>query len=214
MITTRMLTHAVAALLLCCMSGCGVLPTRENIQLIEPQVKVAPDAAWPNVTWQLSIARPSADRMLDSNRIAVSPTTGDLQVYKGAAWSDPVPDVLQTAVVEAFEDSGKIPAVARQATAMRADYLLLLDIRDFEAVYADPKSPPNALIEVAAKLIDANGHVVAARTFRQSAAATATAVPAVAGAFDNALSALTRELVGWSLNAGQQAQATSAKPVK
>lgn len=201
-------------LLAVCLVGCGVLPKKENIQVIALQAKVAPDAAWPSVNWQLSVSRPTANRMLDTNRIAVSPTPGLLQVYKGAAWTDAAPDLLQRAVVEGFEDSGKITAVGRQATAVRADYLLLLDMRHDEAVYADPAAPPRATLEINAKLIDASGHVVATHTFSQSTPASSTAVPAVVQAFDTALTALTRELVGWTLNAGQQAQMAGAKRVK
>ena len=101
-----------------------------------------------------------------------------------------------------------------RATAVRADILLLLDIRHFEAVYADPalnsragQSPPNAMIEINAKLLDSNGRVIATRTFSRSAPASATAVPAVAHAFDDAMTGLTSELVGWTLNSGQQARA-------
>ena len=210
----RIFACSAALLLLFCMSGCGVLPKKENIQVVAPHIKIAPDAAWPMVNWQLSVARPTANRMLDSNRIVVSPTPGALQVYKGAAWTDAAPDVLERAVVEAFEDSGKIAAVGRQATAVRADYLLLLDIRHYEAVYATAAASPSAIIEINAKLIDTTGHVAATRTFSQSTPASGTAVPAVAQAFDTALTALTGELIGWTLTAGQQAQAAAKTPKK
>ena len=203
----RIFTRSAALLLMLCMAGCGVLPKKENIQVFAPQVKVAPDASWPGVSWQLAVARPSTSKLLDSSHIVVSPTPETLQVYHAASWTDSVPELLQSIVAEAFEDSGKITAVARQATAVRADFLLLLDIRHFEAVYANPKSPPNVLIEIGAKLVDSNGHVAAARTFSQSTAASGIAVPAVTAAFNAGLVGLTHELVGWALNAGQHAQA-------
>ena len=213
---SRLHVYCRQAILLLALSlaACGILPKKENIQVVMPQVKVAPDAAWPAVKWQLSVARPSTSTMLDSTRIVVSPRPGALQVYKGAAWTDAAPDVVEAAVVQAFEDSGKINAVGRQATAVRADFLLLLDMRHYEAVYAEPAAPPKALIEINAKLIDATGHVAATRTFTQSAPASATAVPAVAQAFDTGLTALAGELVGWTLNAGQQAQAVAKMPKK
>lgn len=212
--TTRIFVRAATLLLMACTTACGVLPKQENIQVFAPQAKVTPDPAWPKVSWQLAVARPSANKMLDSSHIIVSPTPDMLQVYHAASWTDVVPDLLQTTIAEAFEDSGKIGAIARQATSVRADFVLLLDIRHFEAVYADPKSPPNALIEVGAKLLDTNGHVVDARTFRQSAPATGIAVASVTHAFDTALAALTSELVGWTLNTGQQAKAAARSSTK
>ena len=210
----RIFARAAAILLMLCMASCGILPKKENIQVFAPQVKVAPDPSWPGVSWQLAVARPSTSKLLDSSHIVVSPTPETLQVYRAASWTDSVPELLQSIVAQAFEDSGKITAVARQATAVRADFLLLLDIRHFEAVYANPKSPPNTLIEVSAKLVDSNGHVVAARTFSQTTAASGIAVPAVTEAFNSGLIGLTRELVGWTLNAGQQAQAATKTPKK
>ena len=213
-IAPRIFARCAALLLMLCMAGCGVLPKKENIQVIAPHVKVAPDASWPGVGWQLAVARPTTSKLLDSSHIVVSPTPETLQVYHAASWTDSVPELLQSIVAEAFEDSGKITAVARQATAVRADFLLLLDIRHFEAVYANPKSPPNTLIEVSAKLVDSNGHVIAARTFSQTTAASGIAVPAVTEAFNIGLIGLTRELVGWTLNAGQHAQAATNMPKK
>lgn len=210
----RIFARSATLLLLLCVTSCGILPKKENIQVYAPQAKVTPDASWPTVSWQLSLARPTASRLLDSSRLVVSPTPDTMQVYQAASWTDSAPDLLQTVVAEAFEDSGKITAVARQATAVHADFLLLLDIRHFEAVYANPKSPPNALIEVGAKLVDTNGHVVAARTFSQTTAASGIAVPVVTEAFNAGLVGLTRELVGWTLNSGQQAQAVTKMPKK
>jgi cholesterol transport system auxiliary component len=211
---SRFFSGGTVLLLMACMTGCGVLPKKENIQVIVPQVKVAPDAAWPTVSWQLAVARPVASKLLDSNRIAVSPTPGTMQIYHGASWNDAAPDVFEDVVVAAFEDSGRILAVGRQATAVRADYMLAMDMRHFEAVYADPKTPPDALIAINAKLIDSNGHVVAMHTFRQSVAASGTAVPEVAHAFDTGLGAIAAELVGWTLDAGQRAHAAAKAPRK
>lgn len=212
--TIRVFAHGSVLLLVLCMAACGVLPKKENIQVFAPQIKIVTNANWPAVSWQLSVARPSASKLLDTSRMVVSPAPDTLQVYHAAAWTDAAPDLLQTIVAQAFEDSGKITAVGRQATAVRADFLLLLDIRHFEAVYSDPKSPPNAVVEVAAKLLDTNGHVVAAHTFSQSAPALGTAMPAVAHAYDNALTAFSTELIGWALNAGQHAQAMAKVPKK
>jgi cholesterol transport system auxiliary component len=212
--TNRVFARGIALLLVLCMAACGLLPKKENIQVFAPQVKVAPDASWPTVSWQLSVARPSTSKLLDTSRMVVSPMPDTLQVYQAASWTDSVPDLLETVVADAFEDSGKVNAATRQATAVRADFLLLLDIRHFEAVYADPKSPPNAVVEINAKLLDTNGHVVAAHTFSQSAPASSTAIPAVAHAFDSALTAFTSELVGWTLNAGQHWRATTKSSMK
>lgn len=189
------------------MIGCGgILPKKEPLRIIAPQVHVAPDPEWTQVAWQLTVARPSANDMLDSRRMAVSPVPGQIQVYKGVSWSDSMPDIVQMAVVEAFEDSGKILAVGRQSSGLRTDYTLQMEMRDYQAVYHDPASPPEVTLTINAKLIDAiSGRAVASRNFHQAVAASATSPTAVAQAFDNALSALVHDMVGWTLYSGQQA---------
>jgi cholesterol transport system auxiliary component len=204
----RTITAIVLALAL---AGCGgLLPKKEPTQVIAPQVHVAPDPAWPHVAWQLSIARPSTNDMLDSRHLAVSPAPGQIQVYKGVAWDGTVPDMVQDAVVEAFEDSGKILAVGRQTSGLRTDYALQMDMRDYQAVYRDAAGPPEITLVINARLVDnTTSRAVASRTFRQAVPASGTGVPAVAQAFDSALGALVHDLVGWTLDSGQQARSNA-----
>ena len=193
------------------LAGCGgLLPKKEPIQVIAPQVHVVSDPAWPQVAWQLSIVRPSTNDMLDSRHLAVSPAPGQIQVYKGATWDSTVPDMVQDTVVEAFEDSGKILAVGRQTNGLRTDYALQLDLRDYQAVYRNAAGPPEITLVINARLVDSNtSRAVASRTFRQVVPASGTGVPAVAQAFDSALGTLVHDLVGWTLNSGQQAKSNA-----
>ncbi len=206
----------VAIALMLPLFGCSVLlPKNEPQQIITPQVHVAPDPAWPKVAWQLAVARPNANDMLDSRRMAVIPSPGQIQVYKGVSWDDTVPNVLQDAVVNAFEDSGKILGVAHQTSGLRTDFALQLDIRDYQAVYRDAATPPEVTLVINAKLIDyTTTRAVASRTFRQTVPASGTAVPAVAQAFDTALSAFAHDVVGWSLSSGEEARSHAAAALK
>ena len=92
--------------------------------------------------------------MLDSTRIAVRPVPGELQVYKGASWARTPVEMLEDGVLRTLEDSGRIPAVARQGSGMSADYRLLMDLRHFEADYAAGATPA-AVLEVSTKLLHA-----------------------------------------------------------
>lgn len=187
-------------------TGCSLLGNSgpaERGTIYSPDVRVAPDPAWPKVEWQLSIAGATASRMVDSPRISVRPSPAELQVYAGASWSQPSTDLLENTVLRAFEDSGRIDAVARSEVGIRPDYKLVMDIRRFEADYAG-QAIPTATIEVAAKLLyNRDQRVAASRTFLQAVPAHGTAVPEVVAAFEQALGALTTDLVGWTLVSGQ-----------
>ena len=193
------------------MAGCGILPEKQSIALYAPEARIQPDPAWPTVGWQLQVPRPHAAELLDSPRIVVRPVPGELQVYKGAVWTQPAPDLLQDTLLRAFEDSGRITGVARHGSGVTGDYDLLLDLRRFDSDYA-PGSPA-AVIEISAKLVSARSNqVVASRAFRATAPASATEVGAVSRAFEQALGTLATEVVGWTLVEGERHAGTAATP--
>jgi cholesterol transport system auxiliary component len=165
---------------------------------------VQADPGWPQVSWQLAIAKPSAARLIDSPRINVRPTPGELEVYRGATWSQPATDILEDTLLRGFEDSGKIDAVARIATGIRSDYKLTTDLRRFESDYRGGEVPA-ATIELNAKLIHSlDQRVVAARTFVVAEPATSAEISSVAAAFETALNKTSSELIGWTLLSGQR----------
>lgn len=196
---------AVPATLALALAGCLSVGDSPNITVYSPQVRPLVAADAPNVPWSLVVMAPQSSDALDSVRIAVRPQPGTLQVYRGAAFSDPVPDMLQRLLVEGFEDSGRIGAVGRQASGVRGDFALYLDIRHFEAVYADRSQPPAVVLEVHAKLMgNPSSRVLASRTFRIERAAAGEEVPELMPAFESALGEMVGEVVGWTLASGQQ----------
>ena len=195
----------LAALLCAALSGCLSTP-KDAPAIYAPALTTQADPAWPAVTWQLSIARPTAPRMMDSSRIAVSPTPGELQVYKGALWASAPGEMLEDGVLRALEDSGKIPAVARQGSGIGADYRLVMDIRHFEADYQGGATP-SAVIEVNAKLLHMPDQAITgSRTFRQLQPAAGTDAGLVAQAFGQALGTVGGEISGWVLATGEAHQ--------
>jgi cholesterol transport system auxiliary component len=196
----------LAALLLAgpLLTACSIVGSPKDAPTVfAPEAKAAADPTWPRVAWQLATTRPGAARVLDSSRIAVSPVPGELQVYKGAAWARTPPEMLEDGVLRTLEDSGKIPAVARQGSGIGADYRLVMEIRHFEADYAGA-AVPSAVVEVSAKLLHATDQaVVGSRVFRHAQPASGTEVGRVAEAFSQALGATSSDIAGWVLTTGQ-----------
>lgn len=185
------------------LGGCALLGSKDPTTIYAPDPRVEADPSWPKVGWQLSTTRPTAPRMMDSLRIAVSPVPGELQVYKDASWARTPTEMIDDGVLRALEDSGKIPAVARQGSGIGADYRLVMDLRDFEADYAGA-AVPSAVIEVNVKLLHSHDQtVVGSRTFRHAQPASGTDVGVVADAFSQALGATTHDIAGWVLTTGQ-----------
>lgn len=196
----RMPAFALLTLLL---GACSILGGAEPIRILDPSARVSPSADWPQARWALIVLRPLASQSLDSERIVVRPAPGAMQVYKGAVWSDTAPDVVQTSLLRAFEDSGRILSVARPGGAVRGDFHLASELRAFESVYDG--ATPNVVIELHARLVTvADGKALAAKTFRVSEPASGTDIGTVSEAFSRALVKLDREVVGWTLAEGNR----------
>jgi cholesterol transport system auxiliary component len=203
---TRPRRIALAALL-AALAGCSsLLGPKDTPTIYAPQTAATADPAWPTVAWPLGTVRPTSARILDGTRIAVSPVPGELQVYKSALWARTPPEMLEETILRMLEDSGKIPAVARQGSGIGAEYRLVMDIRHFEADYAGGASP-SAVIEVNAKLLHMPDQSVAgSRTFRQVQPAAGIEVGRVAEAFGQALGTISRDVAGWTLATGNDHQ--------
>lgn len=210
-IRARLWIACVAVLVVASLAGCSVLGgKKEPGTVYAPDPRVAADPAWPSVDWQLSLSPPSAARVFDGYRIAVRPAPGELEVYKGASWAKPPTDMLQDTVLRALEDSGRIPAVARQATGIGADYKLVMDLRRFEADYAGSTTTPAATIEANAKLIHASDeNIVASRTFLRAEPAGSAEVASVSDAFSRSLTVVGGEIAGWVLTTGEAHERSS-----
>ena len=211
---TKPIRTLLCAALLASIAGCGIVPKKEPLSLYAPEATVQPDPSWPAVQWALQIPRPHASELLDSPRIVVRPATGELQVYHGAIWAEPAPDLVQDAVLRAFEDSGRIQGVARRGSGISGDYELILDVRRFESDYAGG-AVPNADVEILAKLVaNRTNVVIATRSLKQRTPAATTAVGDVAHAFDASLSTVVQQLVGWALVEGDKYDRAHPQPVK
>lgn len=179
--------------------ACGILPEKQTIAIYSPLPPVQVDPNWPDARTHVVVMRPTAGVMLDSARILVRPNGDELQVYKGAVWTDPAPDLLQASVLRVLEDSGKLAGVGRRGSGVAGDYELLMDIRRFDADYAGG-TIPNAVLEISAKLISSKENTVrASRIFRADAQAAGTDLPAVNRAFQTALGQATADIAAWTL---------------
>lgn len=195
------LTLALALLL----GGCGMVPKKSEISIYDPQPASQIDPAWPAADARLLIQRPNADRLIDSSRIVVRPSPGELQVYRGALWIQPAPDMLREALLRNLADSGKLSAgAARRGDGLSGQYELALDIRRFDADYAG-NTLPAAVVEVSARIIDTQqGQIIAQQIFRSQQPASDSQVGEVANAFNRALAEVSRDITGWSLGHLQQ----------
>lgn len=190
---------AAASLLAACSS---LLPGDEQradtYRITPPAVSAA--AAAPDRT--LVIGEPSASAGLATDRIAVWETPERLQYYEGARWVTDAPEMLHSALVEAFRSANALEAVGRRSVALDPDYRLRTRLSDFEAGYEGGAAVPTVRVTVEADLMAEPGRdVVASRRFTREATPASDSVPDVVEAYDQATDAVLEELVRWTVGA-------------
>jgi cholesterol transport system auxiliary component len=195
----RWAASAAAVLLL---GGCELIKAAEEpVDLYTITPKSTFDADMPSVLWQLSVEVPVAAANLNTGRIAIaqSPTSSDY--YTKTAWTDRAPLMVQTRIVDSFENSKKIVAVARESIGLRPNYVLQPDLRNFEAMYFYGGTPI-AHVRIVAKLVRMpDRQIIGVATFERCVRAHADKVPKVVDAFDQALGSVMKRLVAWTLKA-------------
>lgn len=155
----------------------------------------------PTVNWQLAIPLPVADAALNTARITLRQNPISLEYYARANWIDTAPQMIQTLLVESFENSGKIVGVGRQSVTLRADYSLLTDLREFQAEYLGA-GPPRVRVRLNAKMVKMPQRtILATETFEFLEPAASSDLQAVVSAFDVALGKTLKRIVEWSLKA-------------
>lgn len=153
----------------------------------------------PRAGWQLSVEVPNAEAGLNSARIAVRRTPYMLEYFERAAWIDTAPRMIQMLMLESFENTDRIVAVARQSVAMRADYALISELREFHADYTEGRQP-EVQVRLIAKLMRMPQRSIIARTTAEyRAAVPAAGIDGAMSAFDHALGEALRHIVEWAL---------------
>lgn len=154
----------------------------------------------PAVDVQLVIEVPTAPRGLDTDRIALRPAPTQLKYFAGSRWSDRAPKMVQTLLVESFENSDKIVAVGPQAVGLRSDYVLKTDLREFQAEYFKSETAPDIRVRLNLKLIKMpDARIVASQNFERVITAPGNNTANIVSSFDEALGKVLRRSVEWSL---------------
>ena len=197
---SRILTAMIG---LAALPGCiDVLPGSgppAQLYTLSPKSSFSDDL--PTVDWQLVIELPISAETLNTPRIALSRGPLTLEYYGGARWSERAPVMVQTLLVESFENTGRIIAVARKSTDLRADYVLKTDLREFQAEYSGD-GPPIIHVKLNAKLVKMPQRtIIASFKSKRETRSGGTELIDVIRAFDQGLGKVLKEIVSWALKA-------------
>jgi cholesterol transport system auxiliary component len=199
MIARRSVIRALAAVPV--LGGCQLqLPgASDPPQLFTLTPKSTFVAGLPHVDWQMIVETPVAAAGLASSRIALQRSPVRIEYFARSNWTDLAPLMVQTLIIESFDNSGRIVAVSRESTQLRADYLLKTELREFQAEY-DQDGPPQARVRINSKLVRLSDRtIIASHTIERLARAEKTDIESIVIAFDEALGKVVRQIVEWAL---------------
>lgn len=205
--TRRLFLQGLAGLgAVAVLPGCGgFLPKLEeppNLYRLTPKSSFGDDLH--PVTWQLAVEQPYAPAAIDTARIALMSSPIQVEYYARSNWTDRAPDMVQGLIIESFENSGLIPSVGRQSSGVRSNFVLLPELREFQAEYMTGALPVTH-VRINAKLIRQPDRVIVANaSFAAKTEAKADTIFEVVMAFDETLGKVMKELVRWTLITGSK----------
>ena len=183
-------------------SACqGLIPgaSRDPPRLYELTPKSTFDPALPRVRSQLVVESPESASGLQTSRIAVKQKPTTLDYYARSEWTDLAPRLVQTKLIESFENSGKIVSVGREGSGLRSDYILKSELRHFEAQLYETEKPLIRIV-VNVKLVRMPAReIVANRSFERTVKVDAADIDKLVEGFDEALGGVLKRVVEWTI---------------
>ena len=184
------LRRLAPALVLAALTGaCSSAPTPATFDLSAPSSRIRGAAGV-----QVLVAEPAALQSLSTQQILVKDASGAISSLGGGQWADNLPRLIQTRLINTFENASQLRGVARPSSGAVADAQLISELRRFEIA-----TPGNeAVVEISAKIVsEQNGRIVNGRIFRSRVSAAAVDAPNAARALDDALSVVMLDIVRW-----------------
>lgn len=198
----RLIAATISAFSVLAFAGCTGLPFDKpppQLFMLTPKSSFPDDL--PKVEWQMSIDLPLASASLNTSRIAVHRTALSLDYYEGVAWADTAPKMVQNLLIESFENSGRILGIGRQSAALRADYNLVTELREFQAELRN-NGTPKVRVAINVKLVRFPQRDIVAATSKEAVILARDGhIEDVVHAFDDALGKVLEDVVSWTLTA-------------
>jgi cholesterol transport system auxiliary component len=183
--------------LLCCLLLAACAVGREELALRDvPLAAEAIPTGLARLDAQLHVDLPRASEPLGDVRIAIRDADDTYAVLPRVRWREPAPQLVQSLLLQALERCECLAGVARSGSAVHADYVLAVELRELAVV--DGERDAAAVARLSLSLIRSrDGRLVAAALREQRVALATRSDAAGIAALARALNGVTAETVGW-----------------
>lgn len=206
----RLIRLSAVALTAVALSGCiSLFPKSKPANLYRFDYVMPAEASAPRAAGdRFGVLKLSNEfnKAAGGDRIMTVTAGSDVAYIAEARWVSPASVLFDEAVSRAFDQDGRSARLISRGEIGQSDYVLKLDVRDFQVNYAAPKGTPSVVVNVHAVLTrSADRSVAAERTFSQTVAADDDRQAAIVRAFTVAVSGVLRDLVEWTSSLGKAA---------
>lgn len=174
------------------LAGCGTAANNDTFDLSAMVRADGPSAR----RTQILVPQPTALKALESDQVIVRLSASEIQYLAKSQWGDVLPRLVQSKLVEVFENSGRIGGVGKPGQGLAIDYQVLTDIRAFEV----DTGANVANVEIFAKLLnDRNGTVKIQQLFSAKVPVSGAENRDFVQALDRAFAKVAGDIVDWTL---------------
>src|SRR6202022_404087 len=132
--TCRLSRRLIRSVLILTLAGCsGLLGGGEPAHLYRLTPKSTYPPNLPHRPVQFLFDEPFAPAGLDKSRIALRRSPVSIDYFADSEWTDRAPLLVQTAILQSFENSRAVTAIDRESVGLRADLHLKTELRHFRA---------------------------------------------------------------------------------
>jgi len=183
------------SILACLLGGCSLFGDEGNLPLFT--LKSGVYEANPFMHESIAVDVPSSEASLNTNRIAITPSSYQRDYLADGEWPDRLPKVLQEVFVESFSQRWGAANVNRVGTGLATHYVIQSEIFDF-SVYNLNQDQPEVHVKILVKIMDfAHRKVLDAHTFTKTVSSSSATMVGIVSAFNNALHCLLEDAIPW-----------------
>ena len=148
----------------------------------------------PGLTLQLGIGEPSASGLLDGDRVPIRMASGPIAYLPSVQWSERLPRLIQSSLIQSFELAHPRQAVARLGDRMVADVSLKGEIRHFEI----DESSREAVVELSMQILrEPEGRVMAGQIFASRLPLASLESGSAMAGLDDAFKQVAQKILVW-----------------
>jgi phospholipid/cholesterol/gamma-HCH transport system substrate-binding protein len=192
------------------MAGGGKKKTADMIADLTAPIRTLGASETPKLpALTIAVQEPTALENLDTEQLnlGLAPVQGTqsqatqsqgTQSAKSVQWADALPRLMQTRLIQGFENWGLVGEITRPMDGLNANYQIAIDIRRLAILDAQ-----RAVVELSARIVSDKGKIIAGRVFGERASlpsGDASNVNSDVTAIDQAFGKAATALISWAID--------------